>query len=200
MSHLGPWQPTTADERLDRLESLAEIQQLAVRYALALDSRDMDMMVSLFTPDVRVGREERGRDALRAWFVKTLSEPSPSQPTLVSVHFVGNHIVDFDDADHARGIVYCHDELGRPNGGWDEGMLQYWDTYVRVDSPEGREWCFDRRKFLRWYMVDALERPAHGAGVGADHDALTTSQLPDAFESWQRFWDEVGVDPLSSSR
>ena len=153
MSRLGPWEPATADERLDRLESLAEIQQLPVRYALALDSRDMDMMVSLFTPDVRVGREDRGRDALRAWFVKTLSEPK------VSVHFVGNHVIDFDDADHARGIVYCHDELGRPNGGWDEGMLQYWDTYVRVDAPEGPEWCFDRRKFLRWYMVDALERP-----------------------------------------
>ncbi len=191
MSRLGPWQPATPEERLDRLESLAEIQQLPVRYALALDSRDMDMMVSLFVPDVRVGREEHGRDALRAWFVKTLSEPK------VSVHFVGNHIIDFDDADHARGIVYCHDELGRPNGGWDEGMLQYWDTYVRVDGPEGPEWCFDRRKFLRWYMVDALERPAHGAGVGEGHDSLTTNQLPDAFESWRRFWDEVGVDPLT---
>ena len=56
-------------------------------------------------------------------------------------------------------------------------MLQYWDTYVRVDSPEGG-WCFDRRKFLRWYMVDALERPAHGAGVGADHDALHHQPTP----------------------
>jgi hypothetical protein len=129
MSRLGPWHPTDADARLDRLESLAEIRQLPVRYALALDSRDMDMMVSLFTPDVRVGREASGRAALRGWFVKTLSEPK------MSVHFVGNHIVDFDDADHARGIVYCHDELGRPDGGWDEGMLQYWDTYVRVDGP-----------------------------------------------------------------
>ena len=98
----------------------------------------------------------------------------------MSVHFVGNHVVDFDDADHARGIVYCHDELGRPSGGWDHGMLQYWDTYVRVDG----DWCFERRKFLRWYMVDALERPYHGAGVGAGHDALTTNQLPEAFESW----------------
>ena len=53
-----------------------------VDYALALDSRDMDMMVSLFTPDVRVGREERGRDALRVWFVKTLSEPKVSVQVL----------------------------------------------------------------------------------------------------------------------
>jgi hypothetical protein len=191
MSRLGPWEPTDADARLDRLESLAEIRQLPVRYALALDSRDMDMMVSLFTPDVRVGREASGRPALREWFVKTLSEPK------MSVHFVGNHVVDFDDADHARGIVYCHDELGRPNGGWDEGMLQYWDTYVRVDGSSGREWCFARRKFLRWYMVDALERPYHGAGVGPGHDALTTDQLPEAFESWGRFWAEVGSDPFA---
>ncbi len=113
-----------------------------------------------------------GRDALRAWFVTTLSEPK------MSVHFVGNHVIDFDDADHARGIVYCHDELGRSNGGWDHGMLQYWDTYVRVDGTGGREWCFDRRKFLRWYMVDALERPSHGAGVGPGSDALTTSSSP----------------------
>ena len=93
--------------------------------------------------------------------------------------------------------MYCHDELGRPDGGWDEGMLQYWDTYVHVHGPTGREWCFERRKFLRWYIVDALERPAHGAGVGPGHDALTTNQLPEAFESWGRFWAEVGSDPFA---
>jgi hypothetical protein len=31
-----------------------------------------------------------------------------------SVHFVGNHIIDFANADHASGIVYCHDELEQP--------------------------------------------------------------------------------------
>ena len=34
-----------------------------------------------------------------------------------SCHFVGNHVVDFDDADHAHGIVYCHDELEYPDQG-----------------------------------------------------------------------------------
>ena len=46
-------------------------------------------------------------------------------------------------------------------------------------------------------MVDALERPYHGAGVGEDHDRLTTNQLPEAFESWGRFWTEVGSDPFA---
>ena len=61
MSRLGAWVPTSIEERLDRMESLAAIQQLAQRYGLAIDSRNMDDMVALFPTDVRVGREEIGR-------------------------------------------------------------------------------------------------------------------------------------------
>ena len=132
------------------MESLAEIRQLPYRYALALDSRDMDALVDLFVPDVRVGRDEIGRDALKRWFTNTMRRMR------TSVHFVGNHIIDFDDADHAHGIVYCRDELERPTTKeWEVGMLQYWDSYVRVDG----EWCFQRRRFHRWYIVDALDAP-----------------------------------------
>ncbi len=66
MSRLGTWKPASTEERLDRMESLADIRQLPYRYALALDSRDMDALVDLFVPDVRVGRDEFGRDALQA--------------------------------------------------------------------------------------------------------------------------------------
>jgi hypothetical protein len=177
MSRLGTWKPTTPEARLERLESLAEIQQLPYRYALGVDSRDMDALVALFVPDVRVGRDRQGREALKEWFTAALSRPR------TSVHFVGNHIVDLDGPDDAHGIVYCRDELEQPaSGEWHIGVLQYWDTYRRVDG----EWCFHRRKFHRWYMVDALERPRHGAGVGGD--GLTTIQLPEAFESWAAFW------------
>ena len=179
MTRLGPWQPRTPDERLDRMESLAAIQQLAQRYGLALDSRDMDTMVALFVPDVRVGRGETGREALKAWFTQTMRQYG------ASVHLVGNHVIDFDDADHARGVVYCHDELERPETGrWEQGKLQYWDDYVRVDG----EWCFERRRFHRWYIVDALERPARGAGNDDTAEVLTTSALPEAFPTWATFW------------
>lgn len=182
MTRLGPWQPTTLDERLDRMESLAAIQQLAQRYGLALDSRNMDDMVALFVPDVRVGRGETGREALKEWFTRTMSQYG------ASVHFVGNHVVDFDDADHAHGIVYCHDELERTETErWEQGKLQYWDTYVRVDG----EWCFERRQFHRWYIVDALERPARGAGNEDTASVLTTSALPEAFPSWSKFWEDI---------
>jgi hypothetical protein len=183
MSRLGHWSPRGVEDRLDRLESLAEIQQLPQRYALAVDSRDMDALADLFAPDVRVSRNEAGRDALKAWFTRVLQVPR------TSVHFVGNHIVDFDDADHAHGIVYCHDELERPaSGEWEMGKLQYWDQYVRVEG----EWCFARRKFHRWYIVDALDRPAHGAGVGSD--PLTAIQLPEAFATWTSYWATVDAE------
>jgi len=179
MSRLGPWAPATIEERLDRLESLAMIRQLPSRYALAIDSRDLDALVALFVPDVRVGREERGRDALRQWFEVALSGHA------ASVHFVGEHIVSFDDADHARGVVYCRDELERLVGNeWHVGMLQYWDTYVRVDG----EWCFERRRFHRWYIGDALTRPAVGLGVTERGDGLTTNLLPEGFAALGRFW------------
>lgn len=57
---------------------------------------------------------------------------------------------DFDDADHAKGIVYCRDQFERPaTGRWEIGELQYWDDYERV----GGESCFRRRKFHRWCLV-----------------------------------------------
>jgi hypothetical protein len=182
-SRLGSWQPTTLEERLDRIESLAAIQQLPVRYALAVDSRDLDALTELFVSDVRVGRSQGGRPALKVWFNDALRTPR------VTVHFVGNHVVDFDDPDHASGIVYCHDELELPDAGeWQLGKIQYWDDYQRVDG----EWCFARRRFHRWYIVDALERPAHGAGVNTAGDPLHAGLLPDAFPTWTSFWESVG--------
>lgn len=183
MSRLGSWVPKGIEERVDRMESLAAIQQLPVRYALALDSRDMDALVALFVPDVRVGRDRSGREALKVWFSTTMREMR------TSVHLVANHIVDFDDADHARGFVYCHDELEWPERGeWEQGKLQYWDSYLRVDG----EWCFERRRFHRWYIADALIRPSVGAGVNGGTDALTTGLLPDSFPTWAPFWDTAG--------
>ena len=176
---LGRWQPHTADERLDRIESLAMINQLAVRYALSLDSRNMDALVDLFVADVRVGKTETGRAALHRWYSVAMREPK------TSVHLVANHIVDFDDADHAHGIVYCHDELERPEqGNWETGKLQYWDTYVRVDG----EWYFQRRKFHRWYLTDPRVGPQVGGGVNDGSDPLRAGVLPDSFPTWAPFW------------
>ena len=186
MSRLGSWKPSTFDDRLERVESVNDIRQLAYRYALAVDSRDLDALVELFVPDVRVGRDATGRDALREWFVSHLRRMR------VSVHFVGNHIIDFDDANQASGVVYCRDEVEMPDAReWRIGMVQYWDSYARRDGT----WYFERRRFHRWYGVDALTRPGHGAGVLDQSGELPSALLPDAFASWRSFWDQAPSDP-----
>ena len=178
---LGAWQPASVEERLDRMESYAAIQQLASRYARALDARDMDTVVSMFDPGVQVGADEHGREALKAWMSRLMSEMR------TSVHLVCNHVIDFADADHASGVVYCRDELEQPETGeWLVGTIQYWDDYERIEG----EWCITRRRLHRWYLVDATERPRPGMGVNA-YAQMRERQLPDAYPSWPAFWESV---------
>jgi hypothetical protein len=181
---LGAWQPATLEERLDRMESYAAIQQMASRYARSLDARDMDGAVALFRPDVQVGAEQHGREALKDHLSNLMSQMR------TTVHLVANHVIDFIDADHASGVVYCRDELELlDRGEWAVGTIQYWDDYVRFAG----EWCFSRRRIFRWYLVDALRRPSPGAGVNAFGAHIRERLLPDAYPSWALFWDTRGV-------
>jgi hypothetical protein len=61
-----PAWPATLEERVDRLESLDAIRQMAGKYALSLDMRDMDAHVNLFAPDIRVGKDKVGREHFKA--------------------------------------------------------------------------------------------------------------------------------------
>jgi hypothetical protein len=178
------WEPKNPEERLDRLESIEQIRQLAHRYALAVDTRNLDDLVELFVEDVQVGRNKRGREAMKAWFAQSLSRFGDT------IHFVGNHVIDFIARDQARGVVTCRDEL-EIDQEWRVGFIQYWDEYTRRDG----HWRFSRRRLHRWYMVDACERPSHGAGLETDKKSLGVGQLPDAWPSWAKFWEERGRSP-----
>ena len=46
---------TALSARIERLEAIEEIKQLAAKYSLSLDMRDLDMHVNLFLPEVKVG-------------------------------------------------------------------------------------------------------------------------------------------------
>jgi hypothetical protein len=147
---------SSLEARIDRLESLDAIRQLPAKYALCLDMRDIDMMVTLFEPHVRVGREQSGRKALRAYMDGTLRAPFTG-----TSHHIGGHIIEFDDADHAHGVVYSKNEHETPvDGGQDEWVIMqmmYVDDYVRVDG----QWFFARRLPLYWYATD-LNKPPVG--------------------------------------
>jgi hypothetical protein len=163
------------EERLDRLESQAAIQQLAIRYALAVDGRDVDTWVSLFVPDVNCGRHGGGREVLRG-----IIEPALAS-FYRSVHQICGHRIEADDVDHAHGIVYCRAEH-EDGGKWVVMAIAYFDTYERRDG----EWLFVRRREKHWYSADWEERPTAPFTGWPSHPAAP--ELPGAFDSWQPFW------------
>jgi hypothetical protein len=128
---------------LAQLLSYEQIRQLAFRYALFLDSRDLDGLTSLFVHDVRVGPGVAGHDALRASFEASLA---PLGTTILSV---SNHIIDLDeDGDHATGSVYCSAEIEQGEH-WLRQRILYRDRYEREDTG----WKFVRRQHLLWYSA-----------------------------------------------
>ncbi len=169
--------------RIDRLESLDQIRQLAAKYALSLDMRDLDAHVNLFAPDIRVSRDAVGRAHLKRWLDDTLR----LQFTGTS-HHIGNHIIEFDDPDHAHGVVYSKNEHETPceNGDseWVIMQMLYWDNYERIDG----RWLFRRRLPCYWYATD-LNKPPVGEHKmrWPDRDSYDGA-YHELWPSWAEFW------------
>lgn len=164
--------------RIDRLESLDEIRQLAAKYALALDMRDGDAWVNLFPEDVKVGGGRHGRKALRDWFEETHSR----QFTGTS-HHLGGHIIDFEDTDHAQGVVYSKNEH-EAGGEWVIMQMMYFDRYERIAG----QWYFRRRLPLYWYASDLNQPPIGGRKMRWPGVEPYDGTFHDLFPSWKEFW------------
>jgi hypothetical protein len=170
------------EQRIDRLESLDAIRQLAHRYAIAVDSRDIDGITSLYVEDVKVAGGATGRDALGAVFTEMLGHNA------YSILFVGNHVIDFDDPEHpdrpsrARGQVYCRAQF--PQG--DEWIVQSICYHDRYDRRDGR-WYFHSRNHLLFYGCDMLTRPLDLPRAGQPEFGTGKGSMPEHWPSWQAF-------------
>lgn len=163
--------------RIVRIESHLTIQQLPIRYAMAVDGRDVDTWVRLFVPDVRPTKATSGREALHAQIDGML------RTFRRSVHQICGHRVEFDpdDPDEASGAVYCRAEH-EVGDRWIVMAICYWDDYRRVDG----EWLFVRRRERHWYAADINEHPQE---VGFDGWGVGPPKLPEFFPTWQPFWE-----------
>lgn len=162
--------------RVQRLEDTLEIQQLPIRYAIAIDERDVNTWVSLFTPDVRVGPEAVGRDALRDWISPRL------RLFYRSMHQIVGHRVELVDYEHAVGNVYCHAEH-EVGDRWIVMAIRYDDSYRKIDG----HWYFERRKENQWYVADLNEYP-QAVGFNSWHGAPVGRSLPRPTSTWAAFW------------
>jgi uncharacterized protein (TIGR02246 family) len=170
------------EARIDRLESLDAIRQLAAKYALALDMRDMDAMVNLFDANVRVGKDASGRQALRAYMDRTLRSPFTG-----TSHHIGGHIIEFDDPDHARGICYSKNEH-ETGDEWVIMQMMYADDYMRV----GGRWYFARRLPLYWYATDLNKPPIGERKMRWPGTDWVEGNFHNLFPSFAEYWARDG--------
>ncbi len=164
--------------RLDRLESTEAIRQLAARYALSLDMRDLDAHVNLFAPDIQVGRRGTGRAALKAWVDDTLREQFTG-----TAHHLGQHIIEFTGPDQAVGVVYSKNEH-ETGPEWVIMQMLYWDDYQRIDG----QWYFRRRLPCYWYATDLNKPPLGERKMRWPGRAPYDGSFHALFPSWQAFW------------
>ena len=173
---------STLEARIDRLESLDSIRQLAAKYSLALDMRDLDAMVNLFDANVRVGKDASGRQALRAYMDGTLRSPFTG-----TSHHIGGHIIEFDDPDHAHGICYSKNEH-ETGDEWVIMQMMYADDYVRVDG----RWYFARRLPLYWYATDLNKPPIGEKKMRWPNTDWVEGNFHKLFPSFAEFWAREG--------
>jgi hypothetical protein len=170
---------------MDALEELLardEIRRLAERYALAADGKDLEGLATLFADDVDNGRYGRGPEGVKAFYDQSLRNFH------CSMHFVGNHIIDFDADDRAHGVVYCiaqHHVLEPEH--WYDHALAYFDTYERI----GGAWRFRRRRVRSWYRQD-VGNPGHGAervaSTATESGPQRGGRMPEALPTFEAFW------------
>ena len=163
-------------ERLARVEAQLAIQQLPIRYAMAVDARDLDAWVGCFRPDVDMGRHGTGRDALRRYI-----EPMVRR-FYRSVHQICGHRIELAGLDRATGAVYCRAEH-EVGDEWIVMAICYFDEYARMDG----EWFFSRRRERHWYAADVTRTPQSVRFTGWNGSGPPA--LPGGFASWAPFWD-----------
>ena len=169
------------EARLDRLASTDEIRQLVAKYCLALDMRDLDALCGLFPEDVKVGRGQSGRRALKGWFDETLRVQFTG-----TAHIAGNHIIEFDDPDHARGVLYSRNEH-ETGGDWVIMTMLYFDHYERISG----RWMFRRRLPLYWYATDLNAPPLGDRKMRWPDRDPYEGGFHDFWPSWERFWSQA---------
>jgi uncharacterized protein (TIGR02246 family) len=136
-----------AVEPIDELSAKQACAELLARYALAVNTRDVDGFVGLFTRDGEWhrpgGHSMRGQDEIREYIDYALADPK--ERTLRHVN--GANVIEIIDADTATSwsqtTVYDTPrggELPVPLTGPDM-VVEYRDRLVRVTG----QWYIDRR-------------------------------------------------------
>lgn len=130
---------------MDTLEMLAakdEIRELTARYCHAIVDGDADTIVPLFCDDGVFHSNKlrpEGRDALRTFYAAAVSKKTHKP-------FVQNHVIEFEDDEHAKGRCSVEIRVWHNNEAHTESG-HYFDRYRKVDG----QWRFAERQYNRYH-------------------------------------------------
>ncbi|OBK35328.1 hypothetical protein A5658_07830 [Mycobacterium sp. 1245111.1] len=162
--------PPVDDSEVTGLLARDRIRALPIRYAAAVEARDINAMVQLYSPTAHFGAYGQGHDALRRLMLDSLND------SVFAVILVANHLIELHDETNASGQVWAHCYAQTRREGFLEQLIRYDDRYERVDG----EWLFAHRRHRLWY--------------GAGH---SKSPLAQPAAEWPRRQVGVGDIPLS---
>lgn len=133
-----------------------DLHDLAVRYALAVDRRDADMLVGLFTPDGAVtGFGENPIDFRGTAGLRTMIDQlDVFQLTMHNVH---NQTFEIDEAGTVTGETTCIASHILPGDDWQvmDMAIRYHNSYRR----DGHVWRFTERALeILWVETRPVRR------------------------------------------
>lgn len=164
--------------RVGRIEAQLAIQQLAVRYARHVDSRNLAELGDLFSPMTRFGEHGVGAEGARLFYSGVLSR------FYRSFHQVVGHVITDIDTDSARGTVYCRAEH-EDGDSWVVNLMVYFDRYVRVDES----WYFLGRRPRFLFVGDHRAAPRSlDFNRWPGREADFACELPQSDASWGDYW------------
>ena len=144
----------TLEERLARLEDIAEIERLIMDYARHLDARDLHAYSRLFCADGEWSGNTghaKGPDAIQAMLEERLA-PNPPAPGPTSRHVVSNPVIEVEGESATASVTWA---LIRRGDG-DEPELALLGHYDDELAREDGRWRFKRRRA----HIDIPDRPA----------------------------------------
>ncbi len=153
-----PGVPETSPEAIALAVARDEIRRLPLAYAYAQDTKDADLLLSLWAePDPAAPAEYPDMDLItvrkehQRWFTNKGT----------CCHFVGNHLITIDGPETAHGDVYCMAQLDFRDQFVDQTIL-YQDNYVKIDG----RWLFATRRHLLFFGQARAENPMEQEGEG----------------------------------
>jgi len=149
---LAPSAPVAARAAASsELQDRAAIQNLVVKYTIALDTLDADMYASVFAEDAEFtfgGRTYKGRTEIRK-IVTDLKERRTAAQTAdspKSYHALSNTYIELVNDHEARHRSYWQTITGPSSGPFTVGgMGRYEDTIVKRNG----EWLIQKRQIIQ---------------------------------------------------